>query len=86
MPRREDSPREAPFARLGAALADFCERSFPDAFVFALVAVIVVFLGGLAAGERPAALVRAFGGSFWSLVMFLCWWFARSIPYAPPSW
>ncbi len=64
------SRRETPFARLGARLADFCERWFPDAFVFALGAVVVVFALGLAVGERPAALAGAFGGSFWSLVPF----------------
>jgi short-chain fatty acids transporter len=57
-------------ARLGAWLADFCERWFPDAFVFALAAVVIVFLGGLAAGEAPGKLVSAFGGGFWSLVPF----------------
>jgi len=62
--------RETPFARLGAGLADLCERWFPDAFVFALGAVVVVFAFGLAVGERPRALAAAFGGSFWSLVPF----------------
>jgi short-chain fatty acids transporter len=70
MPSARHPDRETPFARLGAALADFCERWFPDAFVFALIAVIVVFLFGLSIGERPAALARAFGGSFWSLIPF----------------
>jgi short-chain fatty acids transporter len=70
MPEPGSSRRETPFARLGARLADFCERWFPDAFVFALGAVVVVFALGLAVGERPAALAAAFGGSFWSLVPF----------------
>lgn len=61
---------ETPFARAGARLADFCERWFPDAFVFALLAVVLVFLVGLGVGERPATLAKAFGGSFWSLVPF----------------
>src|SRR5690348_14814869 len=65
-PLRDDTP----FARAGARLADFCERWFPDAFVFALLAVVVVFFVGLGVGERPAALAKAFAGSFWSLVPF----------------
>jgi len=60
----------APLARAGAAIADLCERYFPDAFVFALAAVVVVFLGGLAAGERPLRLVGEFGRGFWGLVPF----------------
>jgi short-chain fatty acids transporter len=47
-----------------------CERYFPDAFVFALAAVLVVFAGGLALGERPERLVREFGKGFWVLVPF----------------
>ncbi|MGA8142177.1 MAG: hypothetical protein WB948_16005, partial [Desulfobaccales bacterium] len=47
-----------PLARVGEALADFCERYFPDAFVFALCAVIIVFLGGLVLGEKPLKLVQ----------------------------
>jgi short-chain fatty acids transporter len=61
---------QAPLARLGAVLADLCERYFPDAFVFALAGVIVVFLAGLALGERPARLVAEFGNGFWVLVPF----------------
>jgi short-chain fatty acids transporter len=65
-----DERRGPPLVRAGAALAGLCERFFPDAFVFALLAVLVVFAGGLLLGERPAVLVAAFGGGFWSLVPF----------------
>ncbi len=51
-------------------IADACERWFPDAFVFALAAVLVVFAGGLALGERPVRLVEEFGNGFWLLVPF----------------
>lgn len=50
--------------------ADFCERWFPDAFVFALAAIVVVFIGGLAIGVAPAKLTMEFGNGFWSLVNF----------------
>ena len=63
-------PESGPLARLGEALADFCERYFPDAFVFALCAVIIVFLGGLALGEKPLKLVQVFGEGFWVLIPF----------------
>lgn len=62
--------QEPPLARTGAWLAGFCDRYFPDAFVFALGAVVVVFGTGLAMGEPPARLVQAFGGGFWGLVPF----------------
>ena len=61
---------EAPLARAGAFIADACERHFPDAFVFALAAVVFVFLSGCALRENPFRLVAAFGGGFWGLVPF----------------
>jgi short-chain fatty acids transporter len=61
---------QSPLARLGAVLTDFCERYFPDAFVFALAGVVLVFLAGLALGESPGKLVREFGLGFWALVPF----------------
>jgi short-chain fatty acids transporter len=66
----EAAPESAPLARVGEALADFCERYFPDAFVFALCAVIIVFIGGLALGEKPLKLVQVFGEGFWVLIPF----------------
>jgi short-chain fatty acids transporter len=57
-------------ARAGSRISAFCERWFPDAFVFALAAIVVVFLGGLSLGVAPAKLVTEFGSGFWSLVNF----------------
>jgi short-chain fatty acids transporter len=62
--------RERALVRLGAWMTDLSVRYFPDAFVFALIAVAAVFLFGLILGEPPATLVRAFGGGFWVLVPF----------------
>jgi short-chain fatty acids transporter len=64
------SRTEVPLARLGARIADLSEKYFPDAFVFALAAVAIVFGLGLALGEHPGALVTAFGDGFWVLVPF----------------
>ena len=57
-------------ARAGSRIADFCERWFPDAFVFALAAVIAVFIGGMSIGVAPSKLTTEFGNGFWSLVNF----------------
>jgi short-chain fatty acids transporter len=57
-------------ARAGSRIADACERFFPDAFVFALAAIVLVFVAGLAIGVAPVKLVNEFGGGFWSLVNF----------------
>jgi len=58
------------FARVGGRLADWCERWFPDAFVFALLSLLIVFGAGLFTGARPLELVRFFGDGFWSLIPF----------------
>jgi short-chain fatty acids transporter len=65
-----DPAQDSLFARIGMGIADACERWFPDAFVFALVAVLVVFAGGLLIGESPVTLVTEFGNGFWVLVPF----------------
>jgi len=55
---------------LGVALADWSQRWFPDAFVFALLALIIVFIGGMLAGSRFWDVVDYFGQGFWSLIPF----------------
>ena len=59
-----------PLVRTGLALADFSERWFPDAFVFALVALLLTFAGAWSLGERPVKLLSIAGSSFWGLVPF----------------
>lgn len=57
-------------ARIGSRLADASERWFPDAFVFALACIVIVFIGGVATGIAPQKLAVEFGNGFWSLVNF----------------
>jgi len=57
-------------ARAGMRIADACERWFPDAFVFALAAIVVVFAGGMVVGVPAQKLAYEFGSGFWSLVNF----------------
>src|SRR5256885_14752235 len=63
-------PREPAGIRLGLAISDWSERWFPDAFVFALVGIVVVFAAGLLLGRSPAQMTHYFGGGFWSLIPF----------------
>ncbi len=65
-----ESVREGRLARAGMAIADLTEKYFPDAFIFALAVVIIVFVGGLAMGESAGTLTRAFGDGFWVLIPF----------------
>src|SRR5439155_5165748 len=61
---------ESGLARMGLALADWSERWFPDAFVFAMLAVVVVAIGSLAIGAPPRAVMLQFGKGFWDLIPF----------------
>jgi short-chain fatty acids transporter len=58
------------FARLGMRLADWCQKWFPDAFVFALGGIVLVFLAGLLAGVGAQNLIKYFGDGFWGLIPF----------------
>jgi len=64
------SGAEGRFARIGMALADWSQRWFPDAFVFALGAIVIVFVAGLLLGTPAQELARYFGEGFWSLIPF----------------
>ncbi|MBF0491576.1 MAG: short-chain fatty acid transporter [Deltaproteobacteria bacterium] len=56
--------------RSGLALANWTEKWFPDALVFAFLGVVVTFVLGICIGEKPAQLAIAGGKGFWSLVPF----------------
>jgi short-chain fatty acids transporter len=57
-------------ARFSQLMVGFAERWFPDAYVFVLVAVIVVAAGTFLHGGSPLAISRAFGDGFWNLIPF----------------
>jgi short-chain fatty acids transporter len=61
---------EGAVARLGMRLADWCQKWFPDAFVFALVGLLIVFVAGLFSGVGVSNLVQYFGLGFWGLIPF----------------
>jgi short-chain fatty acids transporter len=48
----------------------WAERWFPDAWVFAALAVALVALAAMARGASPMAAAGAFGDGFWSLIPF----------------
>lgn len=57
-------------SRLAVRMSNFSERWFPEAFVFALVALVVVTVSALAIGASPATVSREFGDGFWDLIPF----------------
>lgn len=62
--------KESALERFGLWLAAWSEKWFPDAWVFALVGVVVVFIIGLLIGESPQKLAIEGGKAFWVLIPF----------------
>ncbi len=62
--------RDGFLARIALGFTGWAERWFPDAYVFAALAVIVVSLAALANGATPQAIAKSFGDGFWSLITF----------------
>ncbi len=70
---RNTNPRNEPgiLARMALSLTDWTERWVPDAFVFALVATIIVVVAGfLFTPSTPAQVIDAWGRGFWELIPF----------------
>jgi len=65
-----EASKESGLARFGLALADWSERWFPDALVFALLGIVIVFIVGLLIGESPYKLAIQGGKGFWTLIPF----------------
>jgi len=65
-----DDDRLGGMERFGLALAQWSEKWFPDALVFALVGIVIVFIIGLLLGESPFKLAVEGGKTFWALVPF----------------
>jgi len=70
MAKNNNEQKQNVLEGFGLWLAEWSEKWFPDAWVFALIGVVVVFVLGLLLGESPAKLALEGGKSFWSLVPF----------------
>src|SRR5207253_13269 len=58
-------------ARMALALTDWTERWVPDAFVFALLATLIVIVAGVASTpSRLPQVIDSWGKGFWELIPF----------------
>ena len=57
-------------ARFALRCSSFAERWFPDSWVFAALAVIIVAVATMIMGAKPTDAAMAFGDGFWSLIPF----------------
>jgi short-chain fatty acids transporter len=56
--------------RFAHAVTRWAERWFPDSYIFAVLAIVVVSLGALGSGIPAHSIVAAFGEGYWSLIPF----------------
>jgi len=66
----EQAQKSGLMERLGFTLADWSERWFPDAYVFAVIAVVIVTVAALFMGRSPVQIGIDFGSKFWDLIPF----------------
>ena len=64
------SLQESRSARFAMRCASWAERWFPDSWVFATAAVLIVVLAAIAMGAPVSSTAKAFGDGFWSLIPF----------------
>src|SRR5437762_11877794 len=70
--KNTNPPAEAGmFARIALGLTDWTERWVPEAFVFALLATLIVIVAGVAlTPSRLPQVIDAWGKGFWELIPF----------------
>ena len=62
--------KEGVLARIALGFTGWAERWFPDAYIFAALAVVLVSVAALVNGAPPLAVAKSFGDGFWSLITF----------------
>ncbi|EYS85760.1 Short chain fatty acid transporter [Cupriavidus sp. SK-4] len=63
-------PQQGGLESLAIRVTNWSERWFPDSYIFAAIAVVVVALGAMLVGAPAPAVAKAFGDGFWSLIPF----------------
>ncbi|KJS02892.1 MAG: Short chain fatty acid transporter [Peptococcaceae bacterium BRH_c4a] len=66
----EPEEKEGSLARLGFKMADWAEKWFPDAYVFAVAAVVIIAVWAMFMGQSVYQISVNFGSHFWDLVPF----------------
>lgn len=58
------------FEKIAIGVSNWSERWFPDSYIFAALAVVLVAIGALASGAPVQSVAGAFGDGYWSLIPF----------------
>ncbi|MEH7345004.1 TIGR00366 family protein [Bacillus sp. JJ1532] len=65
-----NTEQEGLLARMGFSLANWSERWFPDAYIFAAIAVVLIAIIALLMGRTPVEIGVDFGTHYWDLIPF----------------
>ena len=66
----EQEEEQGALQRLGISLANWSEKWFPDAYVFAAIAVVIIAVVALLMGRTPVEVGVDFGTHYWDLIPF----------------
>lgn len=71
-PKTQSQPlaKDGLLARVALGFTSWAERWFPDAYIFAALAVVLVSIAALLNGAPPQAVAKSFGDGFWALITF----------------
>ena len=67
---KQASKKTGQLEKFASSVTNWAERWFPDSYIFAVLAIVVVALGAFAAGVSPTSVATAFGDGYWSLIPF----------------
>jgi short-chain fatty acids transporter len=59
-----------PLEAFASSVTRWAERWFPDSYVFAALATVIVAAAALLAGVSPGAIATSFGEGYWSMIPF----------------
>ncbi|MFD2183504.1 short-chain fatty acid transporter [Rhodoplanes azumiensis] len=69
-PAAPSGEKQGLFARIALGFTGWAEKWFPDSFIFAAVALVIVAAAAMANGAGPMAVSKQFGVGFWSIIPF----------------
>ena len=56
--------------RFASGVTNWAEKWFPDSYIFAVLAIVIVTAGALVSGVPASAIATSFGEGYWSLIPF----------------
>lgn len=69
-PAAPSGEKQGLFARIALGFTGWAEKWFPDSFIFAAVALVIVAAAAMANGASPMTVSKQFGVGFWSIIPF----------------